>query len=231
MTVRNLTTHRRAPASGKTANAVIFLHGYGADANDLMGLADPLAPHMPDTLFLAPDAPERCTVNPAGFQWFPIPWIDGSSAEAAREGLVRAAADLDAWLDGVLADEGLEPAQVAFLGFSQGTMMALQVAPRRTEQLGAVVGFSGRLLNEKGFAAEVKTRPPVLLLHGDQDDVVPVMSMPDAAGVLEEAGFEVYAQIMQGQGHGIAPQGLATALGFLTDKLPRGGAHGQAGSA
>ena len=225
MTIRKLNTGRRAPASGKVSNAVVFLHGYGADGNDLLGLADPLAPHMPDTLFLAPNAPDVCRGNPAGFQWFPIPWIDGSSEDAARAGLARAAMDLDAWLDGVLAEEGLQPAQVALLGFSQGTMMALHVAPRRPVQLAAVVGFSGRLLGEKKLAEEARTKPPVLLLHGDQDDVVPVMSLPDAAGVLEEAGFEVYAQIMQGQGHGISPQGLATALGFLNDKLPRGVVH------
>ena len=98
---RALDAGRRAPASGRTGQVVVFLHGYGADGNDLLGLADPLAPHMPDTVFLAPNAPERCTVNPMGYQWFPIPWLDGSSEEAALTGMQAAAADLNVWLDGV----------------------------------------------------------------------------------------------------------------------------------
>jgi predicted esterase len=124
---------------------VIFLHGYGADGNDLLGLADPLAPHMPDTVFVAPNAPERSAMNPMGYQWFPIPWIDGSSEEQSEAGMVRAVEDLNAFLDTVMAEEGVTPAQTILVGFSQGTMMSLHVAPRRAEAMAGVVGFSGRL--------------------------------------------------------------------------------------
>ena len=217
---RQLTTGRRAPASGTAKNAVVFLHGYGADGNDLLGLAEPLAPHLPDTVFLAPDAPERCPGNPFGWQWFPIPWIDGSSEAAAAEGMARAAEDLNAWLDSTLEAEGLSPAQLALVGFSQGTMMALQVAPRRPEPLAAIVGFSGRLLAPDRLAAETVSRPPVLLIHGDADEVVPPQSLPEAGAALQGAGFTVYAHVMQGTGHGIAPDGLSVALGFLRDTLP-----------
>ena len=219
-TTRALTTGRRSPASGTVRNAVVFLHGYGADGNDLLGLAEPLAPHLPDTLFLAPDAPERCAGNPFGYQWFPIPWIDGSSEAASAAGMAQAAADLDAWLDGVMAGEGLSAGQIALLGFSQGTMMALHVAPRRAGSVAGIVGFSGRLLAPERLAGEAVVRPPVLLLHGDADELVPAESLPQAAEALQGAGFTVHAHVMRGTGHGIAPDGLSVALAFLRDVLP-----------
>ncbi|MGS4945971.1 alpha/beta hydrolase [Meridianimarinicoccus sp. RP-17] len=216
---RALDAGRRAPASGRTGQVVVFLHGYGADGNDLLGLAEPLAPHMPDTVFLAPNAPERCTVNPMGYQWFPIPWIDGSSEEEAATGMQAAGADLDAYLDGVLADEGITPDRLTLVGFSQGTMMALHVAPRRVAPVAGIVGFSGRLMQPDLLADEVVSRPPVLLLHGDQDDVVPPQSLPEAANALTGAGFEVFAHVMKGTAHGIAPDGLSVALAFMRDRL------------
>lgn len=217
---RALQSDRREALSGETRSAVIFLHGYGANGADLLGLADPLAEHLPDTLFLAPDAPEQCVGAPMGFQWFPIPWIDGSSLEEQEAGLLRAAADLDAFVDGVMVDEDLLPEQVALMGFSQGTMMALHVAPRREDPVAAVVAFSGRLLLPDALVGAAQSRPPVLLLHGDQDEVVPVQSLPDAAQALQDAGWtEVYAHVMKGTGHGIAPDGLSVALAFLRDRL------------
>ena len=217
---RKLQAGRRAPVSGRTGNAVIFLHGYGANGADLLGLADPLGEHLPDTLFLAPDAPERCTGNPFGFQWFPIPWLDGSSEAAAAKGMAQAQADLNAWLDSVLDEEGLTHAQLALFGFSQGTMMALELAPRRPEALAGVVGFSGRIMAPECLAGEVVSKPPVLLLHGDSDDVVPPQSLREAAEALTGAGFETYAHVMKNTGHGIDPEGLSVALAFLREKLP-----------
>ncbi|WP_341861744.1 prolyl oligopeptidase family serine peptidase [Gymnodinialimonas sp. 57CJ19] len=212
----------KASQSGDVTSLVVFLHGYGADGRDLLGLADPLADHMPNTVFVAPDAPERSAMNPAGFQWFPIPWIDGSSEAAAAEGMARAVVDLNAFLDHVMEEHGVSAAETAIVGFSQGTMMALHVAPRREEEFAAVVGFSGRLLEPETLAEEVVVRPPVLLIHGDADDVVPPQSLPEAAEGLEAAGWEeVYAHVMKGTAHGIAPDGLSVALAFMKDKLPR----------
>ena len=216
---RALKTGRRAAVSGRTESVVVFLHGYGADGADLLGLADPLAPHLPNTTFLAPDAPERSVANPFGYQWFPIPWIDGSSEAEAAAGLARASADLQAWLDQTFAAEAVPADRVALVGFSQGTMMALEVAPRRREELAGVVGFSGRLLRPEVLEAEAVTRPPVLLLHGDADEVVAPSSMPEAADALSAAGFTVMAQYMSGMGHGLAPEGLRLALYFLREQL------------
>lgn len=217
---RVLNAGRKAPASGEARSAVVFLHGYGANGADLLGLADVLGEHLPDTLFVAPDAPEACAGAPFGLQWFPIPWIDGSSQEAAMRGMTAAAADLDAFLDALMVDEDLLPEQVVLFGFSQGTMMSLQVAPRREDPVAGIVAFSGRLLEPDLLAEEVVSRMPVLLVHGDSDDMVPPQSLPEAAEALQKAGFQdVYAHVMKGTGHGIAPDGLSVALAFMRDKL------------
>lgn len=217
---RALNALRRDPLSGDLRSAVIFLHGYGANGADLMGLADHLAEHLPDTMFIAPDAPEDCAGSPMGFQWFPIPWIDGSSEEESEAGALRAAEDLNAFLDGVMVDEDLLPEQVALLGFSQGAMMALHVAPRREDPVAGVVSIAGRLLMPELLADEALCRPATLLIHGDEDPVVPVQSLPIAAEALQSAGFsEVYAHIQRGAVHQIAEDGLQVALAFLRERL------------
>ncbi|WP_323782619.1 alpha/beta hydrolase [Thalassovita sp.] len=217
---RVLQAGRKEPKSGVTRSVVVFLHGYGANGADLLGLADPLSDHLPDTLFIAPDAPEMCAGAPMGYQWFPIPWIDNSSEEEAERGMQQAAEDLNAFLDAILIDEDLLPEQMVLFGFSQGTMMSLHVAPRREDEIAGIVAFSGRLMAPELLADEAVSKPPILLVHGDQDDVVPVQSLPEAAEALQAAGFkEVYAHIMKGTAHGIAPDGLSVALAFMRDKL------------
>jgi len=217
---RVLKAERREPVSGTTRSVVVFLHGYGANGADLLGLADPLGEHLPDTLFIAPDAPEACAGAPMGFQWFPIPWIDGSSEEESMRGMMSAVEDLDAFLDALMVDEDVLPEQVVLFGFSQGTMMSLHVAPRREDAVAGIVAFSGRLLNPEALADETRVKPPVLLVHGDADDVVPPQSLPQAAEALQEAGWQdVFAHVMKGTGHGIAPDGLSVALAFMRDKL------------
>lgn len=217
---RLLESQRKAPKSGKARSMVIFVHGYGADGADLLGLADPLAPHLPDTVFYSPNAPQRCTNNPFGFQWFPIPWLDGSSEVAARSGMAASIIDLNAFIDAKLAEEGLQPEALALVGFSQGSMMSLHIAPRREKAIAGVVAFSGRLLVPETLAAEARVKPPVLILHGDADEVVPFEDMGRAGNALVAAGFETYGHVMKGTGHGIAPDGLQVALSFLKDKLP-----------
>ncbi len=217
---RELKFGRRAARSDRATSLVVFLHGYGADGADLLGLADPLGPHLPDTVFVAPDAPEPCAGNPFGRQWFPIPWLDGSSEAAAMDGLRRSSDDLNAFLDERLDAEGMTPGQMAIVGFSQGTMMALHVLPRRPAPVAGLVAFSGRLLQPERLAVETLSKPPVLLVHGDQDPMVPFADMTLAGQALTEAGFETYGHVMKGTGHGIAPDGLSVALTFLRDRLP-----------
>ena len=218
--MRQLSSGRKGAAQGQARAAVVFLHGYGADGADLLGLADALAPHLPGVAFFAPDAPEPCSGNPFGRQWFPIPWLDGSSEAQQGEGMRAAVADLNAFLDKILAEEGLGPEALALVGFSQGAMMALHTAPRRAEAVAGVVAISGRLMVPERLETELLVRPPVLLIHGDQDPVVPFDDMAKAGNALVAAGFETYGHVMQGTGHGIAPDGLGAALSFLKERLP-----------
>lgn len=217
--IRNLKSTRRAAASGKATSLMVFLHGYGADGDDLMGLASQMATYFPDTVFVAPDAPQTCAGNAAGFQWFSVPQVDGASEEDAVEGMMQSAKDLDAYLDQVIEQEGVSADKCVVFGFSQGTMMALQVAPRRKDALCAVVGFSGSLMLPDALRDEVVTRPPVMLLHGDKDEVVPPEALSKAEFALDTLGFEVYAFVMENAAHGIAGDGLSVASGFLREKL------------
>ena len=217
---RALKFGRVAAQSGQAKSLVVFLHGYGADGADLLGLAGPLAPHLPDTVFMAADAPSPCAGNPFGRQWFPIPRFDGSSEVEAAVEMNRAAEDLDAFLDQRLAGEGLQPAALALVGFSQGAMMSLHVAPRRAEAMAGVVAISGKLMRPQLLAQEAKVKPPVLLIHGDRDDVVPFQEMQVAGNALVAAGFETFGHVMEGTGHGIAPDGLGVAMQFLKERLP-----------
>ena len=214
-----LSGPERKAKSGTASSLVVFLHGYGADGNDLIGIADVLADHLPDTAFQAPNAPERCRNNPAGYQWFPIPWMDGSSEVEAGIGLARSVDLLSRHLDGLPQATGIGADRTVLFGFSQGTMMALHVALRRAVPVAGIAGFSGRLLQPENLAAEIAAKPPVLLVHGDQDPLVPPASMGEAAAALKAAGVSVDTHMSPGMAHGIAPDGLSLALGFMHDKL------------
>ncbi|MEM1313442.1 MAG: dienelactone hydrolase family protein [Pseudomonadota bacterium] len=210
----------KRPATSGTADAlVLLLHGYGADGNDLIGLADVMGEHLPSVEFRSPDAPQACTMNPMGRQWFPIPRMDGSSEAQMKAGFEASAATLNAWLDQTAEETGIAPARTVLVGFSQGTMMSLHAGLRRAQALAGIAGFSGRLLSPETLPAEIVTRPPVLLLHGDRDDVVPFSDMEDARRGLAAAGVEVKTHVMPGTPHGISPDGLGAALRFIKDAL------------
>ena len=206
-------------AGGKPGHLVVLLHGYGADGNDLIGLAPVLAPLMPDAVFHAPNAPYPCEGNPMGYQWFGISRLDPQIAAAG----VRAAAPfVDAFLDEKLAQYGLDEGKTALVGFSQGTMMALHVGLRRTKQPAGIVGFSGMLAAPEALGVEIRSRPPVLLLHGDSDEMLPHILTQRAAEVLRQHGVQVRMHIAQGVGHGIDQTELSHAARFLLDvfRLP-----------
>jgi phospholipase/carboxylesterase len=218
---RLLKFGRKAAISGRARSLVVFLHGYGANGADLLDIGDVLASELPDTCFVAPDAADRVPGAPMGYQWFPIPRFDGSTQAQARAGMLKSAADVSAFLDQRLAHERLGPEALAIVGFSQGAMMSLHVAPRWASPMAAVVAISGMLIQPELLAAEAVARPPVLVMHGDEDQVVAFDEMSRAADALVAAGFDTFGHVMKGMGHGISQDGLASMLGFLRKYLPR----------
>jgi phospholipase/carboxylesterase len=201
-----------APAAGGTPRQlVVFLHGYGADGNDLIGLGREWSRALPHAAFVSPNAPEPCGMAPMGRQWFDLSMGDMS---IIAEGVARAALPLAAFLDAELARHSLTPESLALVGFSQGTMMALAVGLARKPSPAAIVGYSGAL-------ATVETLPPpgagpaILLVHGDMDEVIPVDAMYLAREMLGQAGLPVEWHVSQGIGHGIDGQGLQLGGAFL----------------
>jgi phospholipase/carboxylesterase len=207
----------RPPASGgKPRRLVILLHGLGADGNDLIGLAPYWARLLPDAEFLSPNAPFPCDMAPYGYQWFSS---QDRSPEAVLGGVRAAAPILDAFIDEALEERGLDSRELALVGFSQGTMMSLFVCLRRAEPVAGIVGFSGRLLAPELLGTELRSRPPVLLVHGTDDPLVPYSSLAAAETVLKEAGVPVQTATSVGIGHSIDDQGLRRGGLFLRDVL------------
>jgi phospholipase/carboxylesterase len=209
---------RIAPASGGAPKSlVVFLHGYGADGNDLIGLGQQLAAALPETAFVSPNAPESCAGAPMGRQWFALTMRDPQ--EFAR-GVAHARPELDAFLDAELERCGLDETACALVGFSQGTMMALHVGPQRQRRLAGILGYSGLLADPKALTGDAVQKPPVLLVHGDQDELIPVQALFGAAQGLSAAEIPVEWHISQGIPHGIGPDGMELGLGFLKRVLP-----------
>lgn len=206
-----------APASGRDPQSmVILLHGYGSNGEDLMGLVPYWRASLPDTVFLSPNAPEICPGAPGGYQW----WSLADFGRESRAAGVRKAAPLvNAFIDMHREAYGLPNSKVALVGFSQGTMMALHVAPRRPEVLAGVVGYSGMLADPEALQAEVKTKPPLLLIHGDADPMVPFTAMGQAEAEFKGLGFEIATHASRGLGHSIDEAGLRLGGDFLAKAL------------
>ena len=210
---------RIAPASGQKAKSlVVFLHGYGADGNDLIGIGREWARALPSTAFVSPNAREACAGAPMGRQWFALTMRD--PAEFAH-GAASARPALDVFLDQELARHGLDESACALVGFSQGTMMALHVGPQRKRPLAGILGYSGLLADPKALKASAVQKPPVLLIHGDRDDLIPVAALFSAAQRLAAAEIPVEWHVSSGVPHGIGPDGLELGLKFLKRVLPR----------
>lgn len=212
--IQQITGPRLPAASGKADRLVVFCHGYGADGNDLIGLGQHWQRLLPTTAFASPHAPERCAGSPMGYQWFGITRLD---PDEMRRGVERAAPILSAFIDAELQRLGLDASRLALVGFSQGTMMSLHVGLRRAVAPAAIVGFSGMLPGAERLPAEIVSRPPVLLIHGDADQMIPVGAIHAATNGLGAAGVTARWHISRGIGHGIAPDGLELAGHFLAD--------------
>jgi len=207
-------------AGGPPRQIVLLLHGVGADGNDLIGLAPFFQQVLPEAAFFSPNAPHPFDMAPFGYQWFSL---NDFGPEARLKGTRAAAPALDHFIDHLLAVFGLEEKDMALIGFSQGTMMALYVGLRRAKALAGIVGFSGMLVGADSLAAELRSRPPVLLVHGDADAILPVQSLDQAKQELEAHKVPVRAHTRPGLAHGIDEEGIKLAQEFLRETLRPGG--------
>jgi phospholipase/carboxylesterase len=208
-----LTGPSLPPAAGGAPREIVLLvHGYGSNGADLLGLA-PLWRHAhPHALFVAPNAPERCIGAPGGYQWWALTEISRAGIAA---GAARAAPALDAYVDALLAEHKLGADRLVLVGFSQGTMMALHVGLRRTEPVAGILAYSGMLADNGHLASEVRSKPPILLVHGAADKVVPPLAFHEAKAGLHKLGLEVEAHLTPGLGHGVDDHGIRTGGKFL----------------
>jgi phospholipase/carboxylesterase len=202
-----------APVSGEAPEyIVLFLHGVGADGHDLMGLADEFSDILPGAQFISPHAPFHCDMMPMGRQWFSL-----QSRDTAHmlTGIAASAPLLNEFIDKTLAAYGLGIGRLIVIGFSQGTMMALHTLLRRPEPCAAIIGYSGAMIASKQLAQEITCKPPVCLVHGEEDMIVPFAALPDAEAALHKAGVVVEAYAVEGLGHTISGEGIVTAREFL----------------
>ena len=207
----------RLPAASGAAKAlVVFLHGFGADGNDLIAIGAEWRRAMPDVAFVSPHAPERCMASPSGRQWFPLTFRD---PDERRRGVVAARPALDAFLDAELKRHNLTDDRLALVGFSQGTMMALHAGLRRPTPPACILGFSGMLVSPEVLKAEATGKPPILLVHGERDDVIPVEALFAACDGLNAAEIPVEWHLSPGLGHGIDGEGLRQGAAFVASSL------------
>lgn len=204
---------RWGPASKReTRQLVVLCHGVGADGHDLIDLAPTWSHALPDVLFVAPDAPEPYDQGPTGRQWFSLRDRTPAVLDAAAR---RAAPALLAYINAELAQAALPPDAVALMGFSQGAMMALYAGLRRRPPPRGILAYSGALLDTPGLAAECAGHPPVLLVHGEQDEVVPFARAGAAESALVRLGMPVQTLWCPKLGHGIDDAGLSAGALFL----------------
>lgn len=213
---RPLDGPRLAPKSGVAKQLVVFLHGYGADGNDLIDLGRQWASLMPDAAFVSPHAPEPCGMAPVGRQWWALTMRDPSER---WRGSVAARPDLDHFLDQELARHGLPDSRLALVGFSQGTMMALHTGLRRKVPPASILAYSGQLVGPEHLAAEATGKPAILLVHGDRDNVIPVDALFDSMEGLAKAEIPCQWHLSVGTAHGIDPEGLRQGGLFLAQNF------------
>jgi len=205
-----------AKSAGSPKSLVILCHGYGSNGDDLIALAQHWAPLLPDTEFVSPNAPQMVPGMQGAYQWFGISNLDPA---VIAQGARSAGPVLDAFIDEELRRTGLDAASLALVGFSQGTMLGLHVGLRRKNQIAGILGYSGALASPEKLPDEMLSKPPVQLIHGDADDVLPVSFMVQALEALRDAGVPTRWHISHRVAHSIDQQGLQIGGKFLQETL------------
>ena len=200
----------------KPRQAVILCHGYGGDGKDISMLAINWQRFLPDAIFLCPNAPEVCSVNPQGYQWFDLTI---EKEEVILEKSLIAEEKLNTFLDQVFDNLQLEPNNLALVGFSQGCMMSIQVGLKRKKQINCLIGYSGKIINQKHLSININSKPKIFLMHGENDTIVPPTHLLEAKEYLKKRGINVKIKMFKNCEHRISIEGSSLGLGFLKKNL------------
>lgn len=207
------------PQSGDAEQMVIFLHGYGANGEDLLSIGENWAEELPNAVFISPNAPDVCEQYAGGYQWFSLRAADGIvTKEFDRTEIVeKPAAILNAFIDVKLEEWALDESRLVVAGFSQGAMMTMYTMPRRKKACAGIIGWSGMLIDAKGLNSPGIVKPPVLAIHGDADEIVPPFCLEGVQAGFSAAGFDVETVMRPGLGHGLDPFGIDRSLQFIKE--------------
>ncbi len=200
----------------KPKNAVILCHGYGGDGKDISLLASYWKNYLPKTLFICPDAPERCDVSSSGFQWFDL--RDENEDQILAKSLI-AETKLNKLIDEVMKKNNLSDNQIAIGGFSQGCMISLQTGIKRKKKINSIIGFSGKIIDTNHLEKNINSRPNIILMHGDNDQVVPVSYLLEAREFFNKNEYKIESEIFKNCEHRIPTEGSSTGLAFLKKNL------------
>ena len=206
------TTILEPMSKSKPKNAVILCHGYGGDGKDISILASYWRAHLPDTIFICPDAPEICAANPEGFQWFDL--MDQTSDQILSKSLV-AESKLNKFIDEVKSKNKLSSDQIALSGFSQGCMISLQTAIKRKDKINSIIGYSGKIINIEHLSKNINSRPNVILMHGDMDQVVTIEGLLEAKDFFNKNNYQIETKVFKNCEHRIPTEGSSLGLQFI----------------
>ena len=217
MTSYTLDVTSISPLSkNKPRQAIVLCHGYGGDGKDISVLAINWQRFLPDAIFLSPNAPEVCAINPQGFQWFDLA---SDKEEIILEKSLIAEEKLNTFLDQVSNNFQLEPFNLALVGFSQGSMICIQVALKKKEQITCLIGYSGKVINQKHLSDNINSKPKIFLMHGANDTIVPPTHLLEAKEYLKKHGINTKTKMFKNCEHKIPVEGSSLGLGFLKKNL------------
>ena len=203
-------------SKNKPRQGIILCHGYGGDGKDISSLAINRRRFLPDAIFLCPNAPEICTVNPQGYQWFDL---TSEEEEVILEKSLMAEEKLNTFLDQVFDNFQLEPTNLALVGFSQGCMVSIQVGLKKKEQINCIIGYSGKVINQKHLSNNINSKPKIFLMHGENDIIVPPTHLLEAKEYLNKCGLKIKTKLFKNCEHKIPVEGSSLGLGFLKKNL------------